>query len=253
MIGARVDRLPDAAKSALEAASVLGDPITRELIAAMQGVDLARAEELLGLCLSSGLLTTPDQARSSLESRAFVFRHALVRDVVLGTLTRGRLKALHRLAFLALHSQPGAGDADAAPALAHHAFKGEEWEHAARFAVKSMARAISRSANQEALQLFEMGVEASRRTDGEVHCTSPGARASTGSHRRHDGSRAHRRNLQEHGTRRNHRGAIERPARTRIGFEPDGGVSLDARAIRAKVYSTLHGAWTRPALRNGAT
>ena len=167
VIGARVDRLPDAAKSALEAASVLGDPVTRELIAAMQGVDLARAEELLGLCLSSGLLTTPDQARSSPESRAFAFRHALVRDVVLGTLTRGRLKALHRLAFLALHSQPGAGDADAAPALAHHAFKGEEWEHAARFAVKSMARAISRSANQEALQLFEMGVEASRQADHE--------------------------------------------------------------------------------------
>jgi class 3 adenylate cyclase/tetratricopeptide (TPR) repeat protein len=166
VISARVDRLPDAAKSALEAASVLGDPITRELIAAMQGVDLARAEELLGLCLSSGLLTTPDQERGSPESRAFLFRHALVRDVVLGTLTRGRLKALHRLAFLALHSRPGAGDADAAPALAHHAFKGEEWEHAARFAVKSMVRAISRSANQEALQLFEMGVEASRRAGG---------------------------------------------------------------------------------------
>jgi class 3 adenylate cyclase/tetratricopeptide (TPR) repeat protein len=167
VIGARVDRLPDAAKSALEAASVLGDPITRELIAAMQEVDVARAEELLGLCLSSGLLTTPDQTRDSLESRTFVFRHALVRDVVLGTLTRTRLRALHRLAFLALHSQAGAGDADAAPALAHHAFKGEEWEHAARFAVKSMARAVSRSANQEALRLFEMGVEASRRADGE--------------------------------------------------------------------------------------
>lgn len=167
VISARVDRLPDAAKSALEAASVLGDPITRELIVAMQGVDPARAEELLGLCVSSGLLTTPDQERSLPDSRTFLFRHALVRDVVLGTLTRGRLKALHRLAFLALHAQPGAGDADAAPALAHHAFKGEEWEHAARFAVKSMVRAISRTANQEALQLFEMGVEASRRTDGE--------------------------------------------------------------------------------------
>jgi class 3 adenylate cyclase/tetratricopeptide (TPR) repeat protein len=167
VIDARVDRLPDAAKSALEAASVLGDPITRELIAAMQGVDLARAEELLGLCLSSGLLTTPDQAGSSIEAHAFIFRHALVRDVVLGTLTRARLKTLHRLAFLALHSQPGSDDADAAPALAHHAFRAEEWEHAARFAVKSMARAISRSANQEAMQLFEMGIEASRRADGE--------------------------------------------------------------------------------------
>jgi class 3 adenylate cyclase/tetratricopeptide (TPR) repeat protein len=167
VIDARVDRLPNAAKSALEAASVLGDPITRELIASIQEVDLARAEELLGLCLSSGLLTTLDQARGSLESHAFTFRHALVRDVVLGTLTRARLKTLHRLAFKALHSQLGADDADAAPALAHHAFKGEEWEHAAKFAVKSMARAISRSGNQEALQLFDKGIEASRRADGE--------------------------------------------------------------------------------------
>ena len=163
VISARVDRLPSAAKAALEAASVLGDPITRELIVAMQDVNLARAEELLDLCVSSGLLANPDQARSSLESNTFIFRHALVRDVVLGTLTRARLKALHRLAFLSLHSQPDADDADAAPALAHHAFRGEEWEPAAQFAVKSMTRAISRSANQEALQLFEMGIEASSR------------------------------------------------------------------------------------------
>ena len=165
VIGARVDRLPEAAKSALEAAAILGDPITRELIAAMQAVDIGRAEELLGLCVASGLLAGPDQARSSLEPHAFAFRHALVRDVVLGALTRARLKALHRQAFLALHARPGAADADVAPALAHHAFKGEEWEQAARFTVKSMARAISRSANQEALQLFEKGLQAARRVD----------------------------------------------------------------------------------------
>ncbi|WP_245477538.1 ATP-binding protein [Bradyrhizobium guangxiense] len=165
VIGARVDRLPEAAKSALEAAAILGDPITRELIAAMQAVDLGRAEELLGLCVASGLLAGPDQARGQLEQHVFAFRHALVRDVVLGALTRARLKALHRQAFLALHAQPGATEADVAPALAHHAFKGEEWEQAARFTVKSMARAISRSANQEALQLFDRGLQAARRVD----------------------------------------------------------------------------------------
>ncbi|WP_245448337.1 ATP-binding protein [Bradyrhizobium nitroreducens] len=165
VIAARVDRLPEAAKSALEAAAILGDPITGELIAAMQAVDLGRAEELLGLCVASGLLTGPDQALGLLEQHAFAFRHALVRDVVLGTLTRARLKALHRQAFLALHARPGAAGADVAPALAHHAFKGEEWEQAARFTVKSMARAISRSANQEALQMFEKGLQAARRID----------------------------------------------------------------------------------------
>ncbi len=165
VIGARVDRLPEAAKSALEAAAILGDPITRELIAAMQAVDLGRSEELLGLCVASGLLAGQDQARGQLEQHAFAFRHALVRDVVLGALTRARLKALHRQAFLALHARPGATEADIAPALAYHAFKGEEWEQAARFTVKSMARAIARSANQEALQLFEKGLQAAHRVD----------------------------------------------------------------------------------------
>lgn len=166
VIGARTDRLPEAAKSALEAAAILGDPITRDLIATMQAVDRPRAEELLGLCVASGLLTGPEQTGVSRESRAFVFRHALVRDVVLGVLTRNRIKALHRQAFLALHAQPGAADPDAAPALAYHSFKGEEWEQAAKFAIKSMARAISHSANQEALQLFERGIQAARRVDG---------------------------------------------------------------------------------------
>ena len=83
VIGARVDRLPDAAKSALEAVSVLGDPITPELVAAMQEVEVARAEELMNLCRASGLLTKPDPARGSLELHVFVFRHDLVRDVVL--------------------------------------------------------------------------------------------------------------------------------------------------------------------------
>ena len=166
VIDALVDRLPDTAKSALEAASVLGDPITRELIAAMQTVDVASAESRSVFASHQGCYKTRPGAKLTRGPR-FRFRHALVRDVVLGTLTRARLKALHRLAFQALHSQPGADDADSAPALAHHAFKGEEWEHAAKFAVKSMARAISRSANQEALRLFEMGIEASRRADGE--------------------------------------------------------------------------------------
>jgi class 3 adenylate cyclase/tetratricopeptide (TPR) repeat protein len=166
VISARIDRLPEAAKSALEASAVLGDPITCDLVAAMQAVDAARARELLALGVASGLLANPNQGRGSFESHQFVFRHALVRDVVLGALTRMRLKALHRQAFLALHERAEAADADAATALAHHAFKGEEWEQAARFAVKSMARAISRSANQEALQLFEKGIQGARRVDG---------------------------------------------------------------------------------------
>jgi class 3 adenylate cyclase/tetratricopeptide (TPR) repeat protein len=162
-ISARVDRLPPEAKEALEAAAVLGDPITVDLIAGMQAVEPARADALLRLCVASGLLAAPGKDATGDGSTGFPFRHALVQDVVVATLARARRKALHRRAFLTLQAHYGDGAAEAAPTLTRHAFEGEEWEQAATYAVKAMARAVSRSANREALRLFELGVDASRR------------------------------------------------------------------------------------------
>ena len=166
-ICARVDRLSPDAKAAMEAAAVLGDPINCSLIGAMQGVDPARADTLLRLGVASGLLAAPDKTGPADVTATFPFRHALVQEVVLGTLTRPRRKALHRQALFALQANAGAADTELAPTLTRHAFNGEEWEQAATYAVKSMARAVSRSANREALRLFELGVEASRRVASE--------------------------------------------------------------------------------------
>ncbi|HEY8357819.1 MAG TPA: tetratricopeptide repeat protein, partial [Ramlibacter sp.] len=169
-ICARVDRMPAAAKAALEAAAILGDPITPALIATMQGGTAAQAEELLRLCVASGLLiaSSAPGGGSTEGQRSYPFRHALVQDVVGGTLTRPRRKALHQRAFAALRAHLREGDTESAPALTRHAFNGEEWEQAAIHAVKSMTRAVSRSANREALRLFELGVDASRRVaDGD--------------------------------------------------------------------------------------
>jgi len=157
VICARVDRLPAAAKSALEAAAVLAEPIRCELIAHMQQAEPDATAQSLKLAEASGLLTARPQQHD------FVFRHALVQEVLLGTLTRPRRKALHRRSFAALRQHHGQADAEAAPTLARHAFAGEEWELAAQYAVKSIARAVSLSANREALRLFELGLDASRR------------------------------------------------------------------------------------------
>ena len=162
-ICARVDRLPAEAKAALEAAAVLGDPITCDLIGGMQGVDPALANALLQLCVASGLLAAPVRQQTGDEPLQFPFRHALVQEVVQGTLTRPRRKALHRRVFATLLTYYGPAAADSAATLTRHAFEGDEWAHAATYAVKAMARAVSRSANREALRLFELGVEASRR------------------------------------------------------------------------------------------
>lgn len=163
VISARVDRLPAAAKTALEAAAVLAEPITAELIADMQEVEPAAADALLRVGAASGLLIASSGPPAPDGCGAFSFRHALVQEVVAGTLTRPRRKALHRRAFVALRHRYLAGETDQAPTLTRHAFAGEEWQQAAAFAAKSITRAVACSANREALRLFELGVDAARR------------------------------------------------------------------------------------------
>ena len=155
VISARVDALPPATKAALEAAAVLGEPMAIQTIAAMQQLDPADARLYLALAVGAGLLRPQEAAREEF----YEFRHALVREVVGSALTQGRLKGLHRAAFIALHGQSADAD-ELAPLLARHAFAGELWLEAVGFALKSMTRSIARSANRDALLMLELGLDA---------------------------------------------------------------------------------------------
>jgi tetratricopeptide (TPR) repeat protein len=160
VIGARVDRLPPAAKGTLEAASVIGDPISAEMVGPMQRIAAEEADRHLRLAQSAGLLNLialPSGTR-------YAFSHGLVQDAVSGTLTRTRKRALHRAAFEVMREHMDAeGGADAASRVANHAFQGEAWAGSAEFALKSMSRSIARSANRDALRMFQLGIDATQR------------------------------------------------------------------------------------------
>ena len=142
---------------------MLGALVTAALLALLLDLTPPQAAHWLGLGVAAGLLVISDEAPGGAGQTGYLFRHALVQEVVLSTLTRPRRKELHRRAFEALAALPGAHSADAAPTLTRHALAGECWEAAAGYAVKSMARAVSRSANREALRLFDAGIDAARR------------------------------------------------------------------------------------------
>ena len=151
-ISARVDRLPKAAKTVLECAAVLGDPITAGHIARMATLSESEAEASLRLARSAGLLTAASDA-----SERFAFRHALVQEVVNSTLANAHRKRLHLKAFDALrHDGEGADDA----VLMQHAYAAEAWAEAAECALKAMSPAIARSANSDALDFFRLGLDA---------------------------------------------------------------------------------------------
>ncbi len=162
VIGARLDRLPTSAKAALEAAAIVGWPISGAVIGAMQQADAVETGHALRAAQSSGLLTETDSLG---ETERYEFRHGLVQDAVLATLTRPRRKALHRAAVRALRAHFDDQIAEHAPALAQHAYDGEAWIDAAAFAQLAMTRSIAHSAYRDALRLFALGLDAAQRLD----------------------------------------------------------------------------------------
>jgi len=164
VIGARVDRLPAGAKASLEAAAILGEPVSPASVAAMQRLGEAEVARHLNLALGSGLLA-PAAADPN---PSYAFRHGLVQEVLVGGLTRPRRKQLHRQAFAALHALGGAAPGDIAALLVHHAYSGEAWDQAAEFALPAMSRAIARSANRDALRVFALGLDAAGRLESDA-------------------------------------------------------------------------------------
>jgi predicted ATPase/class 3 adenylate cyclase len=158
VVAARVDSLPVAAKPVLECAAVLGEPIVPARLAPMAGRSGAEVETALRQACSSGLLA--EAAAPGGEAGVFGFRHSLVQEVVAASLSRPRRRQLHRAAYDVLR---GAGDAPSgeyAALLTQHAYAGEAWPEAAECAVQAMGRAIGRSANRDALNLFALGLDA---------------------------------------------------------------------------------------------
>jgi DNA-binding SARP family transcriptional activator/DNA-binding CsgD family transcriptional regulator/tetratricopeptide (TPR) repeat protein len=96
---ARMDRLSPQARSALEAAAVIGTRMEPRLLHGMPGVGAESVDE----GVAAGMLVY--------DPPSYAFRHELVRQVVLSGITPGRLGALHwqvleRLRTLPIHPRP---------------------------------------------------------------------------------------------------------------------------------------------------
>ena len=159
VIGSRVDRLPAATKTTLEAMAILNEAVTPPTLAAMLDLPVKDIELHLRLCTASGLLSQPGSAGEGLAT----FRHALVQEVVVAALTRPRRKSLHQSAFHALAARLGSHAHERASVLAHHAYSGGLWGDAARHSAIAVVRSVARSANRDALRMLDMGLDASHR------------------------------------------------------------------------------------------
>ena len=134
-VAARVSRLPDAARNALETASVIGLSVEPTLLTA-----LGSSTTAIEACLTGGLLVEHDDR--------LAFRHELARDAINRTLSAPRRRALHAATLAALEHTPTTSTDHAT--LAHHAAEAGDVDAVLRHAPTAAHQAATLGAHREA-------------------------------------------------------------------------------------------------------
>jgi tetratricopeptide (TPR) repeat protein len=150
IIAARVDRLAEHLKQALQGAAVIGRQfgvslLTRTL--AVNGELPGRLESLSGLDFIYQTALEPDPT--------YNFKHALTQDVVYGGLLVRRRRVYHGAAGTGLEELFGARLDDVVELLAYHFARSDDSERAVDYAIQAGEKAQRRWANREALAHFQ--------------------------------------------------------------------------------------------------
>jgi tetratricopeptide (TPR) repeat protein len=95
--------------------------------------------------------------------RIYTFKHALTHEVAYGSLLQERRRVLHARIVNALEVLGGDQLTEQVDHLAHHAIRGEVWDKAVTYYRQAGAKALVRSAIQEAIACFEQALVAVER------------------------------------------------------------------------------------------
>jgi class 3 adenylate cyclase/tetratricopeptide (TPR) repeat protein len=156
ILAARIDRLAPEAKRLLQAAAVIGKDVSMPLLLAIAD---AREDEV------HAQLARLQAAEFLYETRLFpdleyTFKHALTHEVAYQGLLREQQRVLHARIAEAMERLCSERLAEHAERLAHHALRGELWEHAVDYLRIAANNAMSRSASGEARVHLEQALSA---------------------------------------------------------------------------------------------
>jgi class 3 adenylate cyclase/tetratricopeptide (TPR) repeat protein len=142
---ARIDRLADEPKRAIQIASVIGREFVLRLLERIHEVgDQASAlvDDLRALELVYEKAMHPELA--------YMFKHALTHDVAYASILGPRRKQLHRTIGLAIEELYADRVAEHYETLAHHFERGEDWERALDYHERSAGKAADGFASRAA-------------------------------------------------------------------------------------------------------
>ncbi len=142
---ARVDEMGAAERRVLELAAVLGARVESDVLTRAAGADAVA----LDACLAHGLLTTTDDRLG--------FRHELVRQAIIDSLSPTRRMTLHASALAVLRAEPSVA-ADLTR-LAHHAAGANDHGAILELAPAAARQAAALNAHRAAAELYKLALD----------------------------------------------------------------------------------------------
>jgi DNA-binding NtrC family response regulator/predicted ATPase len=156
VLAARIDRLTPEAKDILQSAAVIGKDVPFALL--QRTVELS--EETLRHAMASLQAAEFLYETRLFPEREYTFKHALTHEVAYGSLPQGRRRMLHVRILEVLEELSTDRLDEQVDRLAHHAIRGEAWDKAVSYGRQAGAKAVERSALQEAAAAFEQALAA---------------------------------------------------------------------------------------------
>jgi class 3 adenylate cyclase/tetratricopeptide (TPR) repeat protein len=163
VIAARIDRLAEPPKRALQVAAVVGREFTRRLVDRLADVRERTDESLRELTVLELILE-----RRRYPELAYMFKHALTQDVAYGSLLIERRSELHGLVGRAIEELYPDRLAEHYEVLAHHFSQAEDWPRALDYLLKAARKATQAFGLRQALELYGEALAAARRLGDQV-------------------------------------------------------------------------------------
>jgi class 3 adenylate cyclase/tetratricopeptide (TPR) repeat protein len=154
VLAARIDRLDGVPKALLQTSAVIGADVSIALLSGILEVAPGKIARDLKTLEKADLLRKVKRVGSE-----YSFKHDLIREVAYGTMLLGTRRSLHAKAVATIESRFADRLAEHIDRLADHAFMAELWEKAAPYQLRSCRRAVKRGANQDAIGIYQRGLE----------------------------------------------------------------------------------------------
>ena len=154
VLAARIDRLEPEDKRLLQNAAVIGKDVPFPLLQAIAGLTEEALQAGLGRLQAAEFL----YEAKLFPDIEYTFKHALTHEVAYSSLLHDRRRATHAQIVSAMESLYAGRMAEQLERLSHHAVRGEVWPKAMHYLHQAGLKALSRSANQEAVNYLDQAL-----------------------------------------------------------------------------------------------